>query len=75
MPSRDIILWLILMNSILNKSSKLRKEKYKIYDLNIKGGPGSAESYVLEDTRLREWDFAARSHSVKFRSRHGGTHL
>jgi hypothetical protein len=28
-PSRDFVLWLSLMKSILNKRSKLRKEKYK----------------------------------------------
>jgi hypothetical protein len=28
------------MKSILNKNSKLRKEKYKIYCLNIKSEPG-----------------------------------
>ena len=39
-PSRDFILWLSLMKS-LNKHSKLRKEKYKIYGLSIKGIPGS----------------------------------
>jgi hypothetical protein len=39
-PSRDLILWLSLMKS-LNKHSKLRKEKYKIYGLSIKGVPGS----------------------------------
>jgi hypothetical protein len=39
-PSRDFVLWLSLMKS-LNKHSKLRKEKYKIYGLSIKGIPGS----------------------------------
>jgi hypothetical protein len=29
------------MKSILNKHSKLRKEKYKMYGSNIKGAPGS----------------------------------
>jgi hypothetical protein len=29
------------MKSILNKHNKLRKEKYKIYGLGIKGVPGS----------------------------------
>ena len=37
--SRDFVLWLSLMKSILNKHSKLRKEKYKIYGLSIKGVP------------------------------------
>jgi hypothetical protein len=30
-PLIDFVLWLSLMKSILNKCSKLRKEKYKIY--------------------------------------------
>jgi hypothetical protein len=33
-PSRDFVLWLSLMKS-LNKHSKLRKEKYKIYGSSI----------------------------------------
>ena len=40
-PSRDFVLWLSLMKRSLNKHSKLRKEKYKIYCLSIKGVPGS----------------------------------
>jgi hypothetical protein len=36
----DFVLCLHLMKGILNKHSKLRKEKYKIHDLNIKGVPG-----------------------------------
>ena len=40
-PSRDFVLWLSLMKRSLNKHSKLRKEKYNIYGLNIKGVPGS----------------------------------
>jgi hypothetical protein len=40
-PSRDFLLWLSLMNSVLNKPSKLRKKKYKIYGSSIKGAPGS----------------------------------
>jgi hypothetical protein len=32
--SRDFVLWLSLMKSIINKQSKLRKEKYKIYGIN-----------------------------------------
>jgi hypothetical protein len=31
-PSRDFVLWLSLMKNILNKCSKLRKEKYSIYE-------------------------------------------
>ena len=37
----DFDLWLSLMKSILNKHSKLRKEKYKVYGLSIKGASGS----------------------------------
>jgi hypothetical protein len=40
-PSRDFVLWLSLMKRSLNKHSKLRKEKYKIHGLSIKGVPGS----------------------------------
>jgi hypothetical protein len=40
-PSRDFVLWLSLMKRSLNKHSKLRKEKYKIYGLGIEGVPGS----------------------------------
>ena len=40
-PSRDFVLCLSLMKRSLNKHSKLRKEKYKIYGLSIKGVPGS----------------------------------
>ena len=40
-PSRDFVLWLSLMKRSLNKHSKLRKEKYKIYGLSIKGVSGS----------------------------------
>ena len=36
MPILDFVLWLSLMKNILNKNSKLRKEKYKIYGLNFK---------------------------------------
>jgi hypothetical protein len=36
MPIIDFSLWLNLMKSILNKGSKLRKEKYKIRGLSIK---------------------------------------
>jgi hypothetical protein len=40
-PSRVIVLWLSTIKSILNKYSKLRKDKYKIYDTIIKAAPGS----------------------------------
>jgi hypothetical protein len=39
-PSRNFVFWLSLMKSILNKHSKLRKDKYKIYRSSIKGAPG-----------------------------------
>jgi hypothetical protein len=39
----DFVLWLSLMKNILYKNNKIRKEKYKIYD--IIGTPGT-ESYV-----------------------------
>ena len=41
MPIIDFVLCLSLMKNILNKHSKLRKEKYKIYSLRIKWVPGS----------------------------------
>jgi hypothetical protein len=34
-PIMDFVLWLSLMKSILNKCSKLRKEKYKVYGSSI----------------------------------------
>jgi hypothetical protein len=40
-PSRDFVLWLNLTKRSLNKHSKLRKAKYKIYGSSIKGIPGS----------------------------------
>ena len=40
-PSRYFVLWLSLMKSVLNKCSKLIKEKYKIYGSSIKVAPGS----------------------------------
>ena len=40
-PSRDFVLWLSLTKISLNKHSKLRKAKYKIYGSSIKGVPGS----------------------------------
>jgi hypothetical protein len=39
-PYRDFVLWLSLMKNILNKCSKLRKKKCKIYGSSIKGSPG-----------------------------------
>jgi hypothetical protein len=40
-PSKDFVLWLSLMKRSLNKHSKLRKEKYKIYSSTLKGVPRS----------------------------------
>ena len=37
-PSRDFVFWLSLMKRCLNKHSKLRKEKYKIYGSKPGGG-------------------------------------
>jgi hypothetical protein len=53
-PIIDFILWLSLMKNILNKHSKLRKEKYKIYSLSIKWAPGSVMelSPVFQDNKL-----------------------
>jgi hypothetical protein len=39
-PSRDFVPWLSLTKRSLNKHSKLRKEKYKLYSSSIKGVPG-----------------------------------
>jgi hypothetical protein len=52
--SRDFVLWLNLMKSILNKHSKLRKKKYKIYSSIIKGVPGSEMELipVFKDIKL-----------------------
>jgi hypothetical protein len=54
-PSRNIVFWLSLMKSILNKHSKLlRKEKYKIMVSSIKEGPGSEIelSFVFQDIKF-----------------------
>ena len=53
-PNRDFILWFGLMKSILSKHSKLRKEKYKIYGLSIKGASGGEMELnpVLKDIKL-----------------------
>jgi hypothetical protein len=40
-PSKDFILWLSITKRSLNKHSQLRKAKYKIYGLSIKGISGS----------------------------------
>jgi hypothetical protein len=45
------------MKSVLMRWSKSRKENHTIYGSSIKGTPESrAESYILENTRLKEWD-------------------
>jgi hypothetical protein len=50
----DILPWLSLMKSILSKHSKLRKEKYKIYGLSIKGASGGEMELnpVFKDIKL-----------------------
>ena len=40
-PNTDFIIYLRLMKNILNKHSMMRKGRYKIYGLSIKGAPGS----------------------------------
>ena len=54
-PIMDFVLWLNLMKSILNKLSKLRKEKYKICGSSIKGAPGSKMELnsVFKDIELK----------------------
>jgi hypothetical protein len=54
MPTIDFVLLLSLMKSVLNKHSKLRKEKYKIYDSIIKGAPGMEMELdpVFKDIKL-----------------------
>jgi hypothetical protein len=53
-PITDFVLWLRLMKNILNKCSKLRKEKYTKCSLNIKGTPGSEMKLgpVFKDIKL-----------------------
>ena len=52
--SRDLLVWLSLMNGVLKKHSKFWKEKYKLHDLNIKGAPGSEMELnpVFKDIKL-----------------------
>jgi hypothetical protein len=54
MPIIDFVFWFSLLKSILNKCSKLRKEKYKIYGLSSKGAPGSEMELnpVFKDIKL-----------------------
>jgi len=53
-PIIDFVLWLSLMKSILMRKGKLKKEKYKIYGLSIKGTPGSKMELnpVFNDIKL-----------------------
>ena len=50
----DFVLSLSLTQNILNKHSKFRKGKYKIYGLSIKGAPGSKMevTHVFKDIKL-----------------------
>lgn len=53
--NRDTVLLLSLMKNVLNKCSKLRKEKNnKIYSLSVKGTPGSEMELnpVFKDIKL-----------------------
>jgi hypothetical protein len=46
------------MKSVLNKNSKLRKEKHKVYGSSIKGAPETEmelNPVFQEIKRLREW--------------------
>jgi hypothetical protein len=63
-PNIDFVLWFALMKIILMKRSKLRKEKYKMYDSKDKRAPGSKmklNPVFKEINELRE----ARSHPAK----------
>jgi hypothetical protein len=73
-PMIDLALWPSIMKNILNKHSKLGKEKYKIYCMNIKEAPGSEMELnpVFKDIKLIK---EARSYLAKFRSRHNSTNL
>jgi hypothetical protein len=53
-PIIDFVLWLSLIKNILNKRSKLGKEKYKIYGSSIKEASGSkmALNPVFKDIKL-----------------------
>jgi hypothetical protein len=55
-PSRDFVLWLSLMKSILNKCSKLKRKniKYMVQVLKWDQEVNGAESCVLGDKRLSE---------------------
>jgi hypothetical protein len=46
-PNREFVLWLSLTKRSLNKHSKLKKAKYKIYGSSIQGIPGSEWSKIL----------------------------
>ena len=51
-PIINFVLWLNFMKNILNKYSKLRKVKGKIYGLSIKGASGSE----LESNSQSQWE-------------------
>ena len=51
-PIINFVLWLNFIKNILNKYSKLRKEKCKIYGLSIKGASGSE----LESNCEIQWE-------------------
>jgi hypothetical protein len=56
--SRDFVLWFSLVKTVLMKRSKLRKEKYKMYDSCYKGVPASKmelNPVFKEINRLRGW--------------------
>ena len=38
---REVVFWISSLSSVLNRHSKIRREKYKIYGLSIKGAPTS----------------------------------
>jgi hypothetical protein len=40
-PSVDFVLWFTLIKCVLIKYSKIKKKKYKMYDLSIKEAPES----------------------------------
>jgi hypothetical protein len=77
-PIKDFVLWLSLLKRNLNKHSKLRKAKYKIYCFSIKGLPGSEmeqNPVFSEITDYWSGIFGARFCPAKLRFRHGGTYL
>jgi hypothetical protein len=64
-PTIDFALWLSLMESILNKHSKLRKEKYKMYGSSIKGcwALGYTQTvWFPVELRFEPWDLVVIIH-------------